>query len=224
MRYLGQSRGKTPSHCQVCRSAHPGQHWCDFHSAWHAAARFTPRPKVKSGVTNICTEAASIKLSESGSYAAITCAACGETKPSHRFRGGRAKAVACKECEDGHPGLRWCPDHAEWLPVSQFVNTGVGSRFQSVRCVSCRTAATHGVTTAFILTRQGSTERECASCGRVDALVIDHDHGHCSGPSGCRECVRGFLCHACNTAEGLLRSPERARSLANYMERTFREW
>lgn len=223
MRYRGQSRGKTPSHCQECRDSRPDQRWCDFHNAWHPLACFTPRRQVKSGVSNTCVEAASIKLSESKGLKPLHCPACSETRPSHRFRGGRAKAVACKECEDQHPGLRWCPDHASWLELDQFTVTGVGGKFNSVRCTSCRTAASHGVTTAQVLIIQGSEAPECAACGALGKLVIDHDHGHCSGPNGCKDCVRGFLCHSCNTAEGLLRSPERARALANYMERTFQE-
>jgi hypothetical protein len=31
--------------------------------------------------------------------------------------------------------------------------------------------------------------------------------------------VRGYLCHECNTAEGLLKTPDRAIALATYMQR-----
>lgn len=33
---------------------------------------------------------------------------------------------------------------------------------------------------------------------------IDHDHGHCAWVTGCPACVRGFLCSACNTFEGMI--------------------
>lgn len=45
----------------------------------------------------------------------------------------------------------------------------------------------------------------CAVCGALfDALptylvCIDHDHAHCDGPESCGECVRGIVCHGCNT-------------------------
>lgn len=34
--------------------------------------------------------------------------------------------------------------------------------------------------------------------GKSRNLAVDHDHKHCSGPRGCRECVRGLLCSRCN--------------------------
>lgn len=57
-------------------------------------------------------------------------------------------------------------------------------------------------------------------CGnRIE--VIDHDHACCPGKRSCGECVTGLLCSGCNTAEGMLAgSPERARGLADYIERT----
>jgi hypothetical protein len=43
----------------------------------------------------------------------------------------------------------------------------------------------------------------CAICGRSgERLQVDHDHRHCPGRIGCRQCVRGALCGRCNTALG----------------------
>jgi hypothetical protein len=43
----------------------------------------------------------------------------------------------------------------------------------------------------------------CAICGRPgQPLQLDHDHRHCPGRIGCRNCVRGALCGRCNTALG----------------------
>lgn len=42
----------------------------------------------------------------------------------------------------------------------------------------------------------------CAICGRVEPLQVDHDHRHCPGQTGCRQCVRGGLCHRCNSGLG----------------------
>jgi hypothetical protein len=43
----------------------------------------------------------------------------------------------------------------------------------------------------------------CAICRRPGLrLQVDHDHRHCPGPTGCRQCVRGMLCNRCNTALG----------------------
>ena len=50
----------------------------------------------------------------------------------------------------------------------------------------------------------------CAAC--TDPLAFPHiDHNHATGV------VRGLLCSACNTSEGLLRTPESAGALAAYM-------
>jgi hypothetical protein len=72
---------------------------------------------------------------------------------------------------------------------------------------------------AEILRIQGSRFPECASCGSTEDLKVDHDHSCCPAAqsSGC--CIRGYLCHECNTAEGLLKTPDRAIALAAYMQR-----
>lgn len=67
----------------------------------------------------------------------------------------------------------------------------------------------------------GDESPRCGSCGEAGArLAIDHNHDHCEGERGCAHCVRGYLCQPCNTAEGLLRTVERAEQLAAYMRRT----
>jgi Recombination endonuclease VII len=40
----------------------------------------------------------------------------------------------------------------------------------------------------------------CAICSQSFAETphIDHDHEHCPGKFGCKECVRGLLCRFCN--------------------------
>lgn len=46
----------------------------------------------------------------------------------------------------------------------------------------------------------------CALCGtdepRGKGWSIDHDHACCPGPRTCGDCIRGILCHACNTSLG----------------------
>lgn len=219
MRHPGSSRGPTPSTCHACRASHPDQAWCDFHGEPHARSRFTAMPKRQIGIANICVLAESQKMSQRRNLPPITCAACGADKDSWQFRGGRSKSVTCRSCEDEHPELRWCIDCAAWLSRASFTPTGVGAKYLTSRCVPCRTANAHGVTVRRVLEIQGATRPECAVCGSGDFLKIDHDHSHCPSANGCAECVRGYLCHACNASEGLLRTAARARLLADYMEK-----
>lgn len=219
MRHPDVSKGKAPSTCRQCRDEHPNDHWCDFHNEPHSKSEFQ---KVKRPIPylNTCRQAAVIKASRGRGHNPITCVSCHNLIESWQFRGGKQKAPACRACEERNPGNRWCVDCSEWLPEEVFNRTGVGGKFWTVRCRMCKNAHAHGVTVKEILERQGSEVPECAACGdREGRISVDHDHNHCPSASGCSDCVRGYLCHECNTAEGLLRTPRRARLLMLYMER-----
>jgi hypothetical protein len=65
-------------------------------------------------------------------------------------------------------------------------------------------------------------DNKCALCSDLFEVTpaIDHDHSCCSGVKSCGKCVRGLLCHRCNTALGSFRdSPELLRKAADYIER-----
>ena len=58
----------------------------------------------------------------------------------------------------------------------------------------------------------------CFVCHSFDMLRVDHDHNCCPENKSCDKCVRGILCHKCNTALGLLDDDmERIMSLASYL-------
>lgn len=148
-----------------------------------------------------------------------TCVSCSRNLPSREFRGNRYKALACQTCEAERPNERWCVDCAAWLPEDDFYKIGERQRFQTMRCKPCRVLNQHGVTRSFMAELTGSDVARCGACGADQRLSVDHDHNHCAGERGCPSCVRGYLCRSCNTAEGLLGTAQRARLLADYMER-----
>jgi hypothetical protein len=121
------------------------------------------------------------------------------------------------ECEKQHQNLRFCIGCNEWLPFSMFNRTGRSGKFQTVRCKPCRNAHDHGMTVREICERQGVSSPRCAVCGSTENLEVDHDHKHCNANKGCRICVRGYLCHDCNSSEGLLKTSDHAFALALYM-------
>lgn len=217
MRNVGSSRGPCPSTCRLCRDAHPGERWCDFHHEPHPVAAFNAYPGGRAGYYNTCISACSYLASVRRDHLPITCPTCRIERQSWFFRGGGNKTISCRECEAAHPDQKWCPGCEVWLPLAEFTRSGKEMRSYARRCRPCRAAHTHGVTVAEILTKQGSTRRECAACGGSEVLMVDHDHNCCDGEVGCPRCVRGYLCRSCNRAEGFLRTPERALALARYM-------
>jgi hypothetical protein len=61
----------------------------------------------------------------------------------------------------------------------------------------------------------------CWACKVNKGTDIDHDHSCCPQVFSCGDCVRGFLCSACNTSLGLLREDvDRIQALALYLEDT----
>ena len=60
----------------------------------------------------------------------------------------------------------------------------------------------------------------CAICGADGKLFIDHDHLCCPMKGkACGKCIRGLLCHMCNTAIGLFRDdPEIMESAIKYIK------
>lgn len=151
-------------------------------------------------------------------YREMPCPACGEMRANSEFRGRSIKTAACKQCEATNPGHRWCLDCEEWVVESDFYWDKTSQKFRGNRCKPCSVHRSHGVTRKFMVDLTGRPTPACSACGDTDRLSIDHDHAHCVSEAGCQHCVRGYLCRACNVAEGLLKTVERAESLVAYMK------
>ena len=71
-----------------------------------------------------------------------------------------------------------------------------------------------------LIAMQGGLCIVCRMPGR-GPLELDHDHRHCPGREGCRQCVSGALCGRCNRAVWQINDdPEVADRLAAYLRRT----
>lgn len=62
----------------------------------------------------------------------------------------------------------------------------------------------HGLTREQYDALLAKYDGKCWACRERKATNIDHDHNCCPKQFGCVKCVRGALCHHCNTALGLL--------------------
>lgn len=63
----------------------------------------------------------------------------------------------------------------------------------------------------------------CAICNGTNPsdrpLFVDHDHACCPGVKTCWKCVRGLLCHKCNSALGMFNDdPALLRAAMTYLE------
>lgn len=217
MRYPQVATGKALATCLTCRTEHPDQSWCSFHGEPHSIERFTPYGNGRVGYRNDCVAAESYKASRLRNKPARRCDSCGLLRESWFYRGGRYKSPVCRTCEEENQQERWCVGCRRWLPFDRFNRTGANGKFLTIRCKPCRAAHNHGTTVNDVLLVQGADSPRCAACGSTEDLKIDHDHTCCPARTSCGKCIRGYLCHECNTAEGLLRSPERAIALAKYM-------
>lgn len=206
-------RGSPPPFCHDCQVNSPDLRWCTFHEELHPRVDFDANRADRP--TGICRMAR--HESRYPNLPPIQCVACREKRPPGAFRGwGDVKMLTCKPCNAAHPGRKWCRDCSDWREAGLFPTGNSGAR-----CSACLLAYKHGTTVAEILRIQGSETPECAACGSVKWLCVDHDHTCCPGfrSRSCGKCVRGYLCHDCNTSEGLLRTSERAFALAQHMLR-----
>jgi hypothetical protein len=174
------------------------------------------------------------------------CSDCNEVKPLSSFwslkKSSDGKAPYCKQCfgirnarsqrrradregramreyqplRDLPPGMKWCPDCAEALPIERFsLNTGQPDGHNGY-CKSCQQNRIdvsrnrlHGSSRNYHLKhRYGVTELDvelmaylqgsrCPICGKPNPEHVDHDHA--TGQP------RGILCFNCNQGLGNFR-------------------
>lgn len=76
----------------------------------------------------------------------------------------------------------------------------------------------HGISEEKYLELLEMTNGKCHACRENKATQIDHDHSCCDKSFSCGKCIRGVLCHNCNTAIGLMRDSKIiALRIADYL-------
>ena len=139
------------------------------------------------------------------------CTLCGELKPRSSFskkdaRGGIKSK--CKTC--------LAPSRA----IKERTRYHSDEAYRERRRQRDRQRTRHGLWPEEIQARKDAQAGLCACCGVRKATQVDHDHSHCPGAQGCRECVRDILCWRCNSALGAAQDDVATlRSAISYLEK-----
>jgi hypothetical protein len=139
-----------------------------------------------------------------------TCTRCSEEKDLELFAKGakykEGRRNVCKACHAAYMARYFedNPDQKQAVLVRQRKNY--------------RNWKKHKLSEESYLELFNKFNGKCHSCQENDSISLDHDHSCCDGALSCGSCVRGILCHNCNTALGLLKdSPERVQKLLEYI-------
>jgi homoaconitase/3-isopropylmalate dehydratase large subunit len=138
------------------------------------------------------------------------CSKCNQEKELELFRKQKANksgyANVCKKCHSDYMTLYYAknPDkNAEKIRMNTYYKPNWKR---------------HNISEEFYIELFNQYSGMCHSCKENSADNIDHDHVCCSGSHSCGSCVRGLLCHGCNTALGLLKdNPRSIKNLLDYI-------
>lgn len=140
-----------------------------------------------------------------------TCIKCGELKPYEEYyQGGTARDGRFTECKSCNRARA-----REW----QRARRATDPRYATNIALKSKYGISLEQYEAMLLDQGG-----CAICGAQEAggrgqrFHVDHNHMCCPGQRSCGECVRGLLCHGCNTGIGALgENVERLMAAAAYL-------
>jgi regulator of replication initiation timing len=139
-----------------------------------------------------------------------TCKKCGEEKALELFAKGKGyvngRKNECKKCHSNRM-TEYYKSHPEQRLKKIQANTYYKPNWSR-----------HKITKEQYDELVALYEGKCHSCKENDATNIDHDHNCCDKSFSCGQCVRGVLCHHCNTALGLLKDDvQKIQNLLEYI-------
>ena len=139
------------------------------------------------------------------------CSKCSETKELINFHkkssNSDGRRSTCKACRAAPPkewasGYRTCGSWEEKKPNSEFTLVrGSPRRY----CKACRHRyVQYGLNKRQIQSMWELQKGLCSICDNLlgESFAVDHDHNCCPTSKTCGTCVRGLLCHMCNTRLG----------------------
>lgn len=140
-----------------------------------------------------------------------TCYKCEITKDVSEFpKAKRYKDGVRNECKLCYTAymMAYYDSNPDKKAAKNALNTGRASNWKR-----------HKLTEEQYLDMLKKYDGKCYACQDREATCIDHDHACCGGTRrSCGECIRGLLCHNCNTALGLMKDdPLALMKLVNYI-------
>ena len=138
------------------------------------------------------------------------CTRCNLEKDLDLFAKGRnykdGRRGVCKRCHTDYV-INYYNSNPEKKKLKNAMNSGNDTNWKR-----------HHITQDKYLEMLSKYDNKCYSCKKREATNIDHNHDCCPGSRSCGKCVRGLLCHNCNTALGLMKdSKEDLKKLIEYL-------
>ena len=171
------------------------------------------------------------------------CTGCRELKPLDEFyrqvNGPKGRTTKCKVCIAEYDATRAALKNkrakvAAKTPEGKIRNKAKYDRANAVKRLKSDYSETnrrnnlrkYGLTLEEYFEMLESQNYQCGICpNKFDSEAarwfhVDHDHNCCGKGKACKSCIRGLLCHGCNTGLGAFRDdPELLFEAMQYLYR-----
>lgn len=138
------------------------------------------------------------------------CTKCLEDKPRSEFyKNNSAKdglRPQCKSCTQSHNKRYYLENKGEMNEYSKRYYLKNKDRIGEDELAARRREDRYKMSSEQYQKLLEDQNYACAICGKANAngrkLYVDHDHSCCFGSKSCGKCIRGLLCHKCNSGLG----------------------